>query len=115
MGHIFDKLGMDSPAVAPEKEGGEVFETLLRASLPLGGAVRLERIVSFGVREGEWYDQGWDEWVMVVRGAAALEWGDGSATELAAGDYLLIEAHRRHRVLRTSPECVWLALHLGEE
>lgn len=52
---------------------------------------------------------------MVVRGEAALEWGDGSVTELETGDYLLIEAHRRHRVLRTSFDCVWLALHLGGE
>ena len=41
--------------------------------------------------------------------------GVGSVTELEAGDYLLIEAHRRHRVLRTSFDCVWLALHLGGE
>lgn len=89
-------------------EGTEVFETLLAA----GGTMRLERIVSCDVRNGEWYDQGWDEWVMVARGEAVLEWGDGTTVGLGAGDYLRIDAHRRHRVLRTSADCVWLALHL---
>ncbi len=94
-------------------EGEERFETLLAASLEPGSRVRLERIVSRDVRDGAWYDQAWDEWVMVVRGEAVLEWGDGTTVTLGAGDYLRIEAHRRHRVVRTSAECVWLALHLG--
>lgn len=114
MGNIFDKRGIVPPASTRE-EGREVFETLLSASLPAGEGVRVERILSFGQQNGEWYDQAWDEWVMVARGEAVLEWGDGSMTALGAGDYLLIEAHRRHRVLRTSFDCVWLALHLGGE
>lgn len=106
VGHLFD--GAPHPA-----EGTEAFDTLLAASLVPGGTVRLERIVSNGVRSGEWYEQGWDEWVMVARGEATLEWGDGSTTALRAGDHLRIEAHRRHRVACTSADCVWLALHLG--
>lgn len=114
MGNIFDKRGIVPPGSAQE-QGREVFDTLLSVAATAGQRVRLERIMSFGEEHGEWYDQGWDEWVMVVRGEAALEWGDGSVTELEAGDYLLIEAYRRHRVLRTSFDCVWLALHLGGE
>lgn len=114
MGNIFDKRDIVPPA-STQEEGREVFETLLSASVPPGRAVRVERIMSFGQEKGEWYDQAWDEWVMVVRGEAALEWANGSVTELEAGDYLLIEARKRHRVLRTSFDCVWLALHLGGE
>lgn len=114
MGNIFDKRGIVPPA-STQEQGREVFETLLSAVLPPGKPVRLERIMSFGQENGEWYDQGWDEWVVVARGEAALEWEDGRVTEMEAGDYLLIEAHKRHRVLRTSFDCVWLALHLGGE
>ncbi|WP_294597524.1 cupin domain-containing protein [uncultured Rikenella sp.] len=114
MGNIFDKRGIRPPASTQER-GREVFDTLLSVAATAGQRVRLERIMSFGEEQGEWYDQGWDEWVMVVRGEAALEWGDGSVTELEAGDYLLIGAHQLHRVLRTSFDCVWLALHLGGE
>lgn len=112
MGNILDKRGIVPPA-STQEQGREVFETLLSATLPPGQTVRLERIMSFGQENGGWYDQAWDEWVMVVRGEAALEWEEGSVTELEAGDYLLIEAHKRHRVLRASFDCVWLALHLG--
>lgn len=114
MGNIFDKRGIVPPA-STQEQGREAFETLLSATLPPGQQVRLERIMSFGQERGEWYDQAWDEWVVLARGEAALEWGDGKVTELGSGDYLLIEAHKRHRVLRTSFDCVWLALHLGGE
>lgn len=112
MGNLFDKRGIVPPA-STQEEGREAFDTLLSAFLPAGQPVRVERIMSFGQENGEWYDQAWDEWVMVARGEAVLEWEDGRTTELEAGDYLLIGAHRRHRVLRTSFDCVWLAVHLG--
>lgn len=114
MGNIFDKRGIVPPASTQERSR-EAFETLLSASLPPRQPVRIERIMSFGQENGEWYDQGWDEWVIVARGEAALEWEDGTVNELEQGDYLLIEAHKRHRVLRTSFDCVWLAVHLGGE
>lgn len=46
-----------------------MFEPLLRAP-----GVKLERIVSHGrsLPAGEWYDQAWDEWVMVLAGAPRL-------------------------------------------
>jgi len=96
-----------------ERLAEERFEALL--SRP---GVRLERIVSTGQAsptEG-WYDQGWDEWVVLLAGAATLRFADEeSARELAPGDWLLIEAHRRHRVERSAAgqATVWLALHLG--
>jgi len=76
---------------------------------------RVERIVSHGHHSApdQWYDQPADEWVMLVQGEAMLEWEDGQKTRLVAGDSLLIPAHRRHRVHRTSqnPPCLWLAVH----
>ena len=75
---------------------------------------RIERIVSRGhvSPPGFWYDQDADEWVMLVRGSATLEFDNGSVIELRAGDYLTIPRHVRHRVARTDDETVWLAVHL---
>jgi len=79
--------------------------------------VRVERIVSTGqtTPAAEWYDQPGDEWVALLAGRATLRWADGSLTEMAPGDWVLIPAHARHRVEATSadPPCVWLAVHAG--
>ena len=95
----------------PDK-AGELFDTLLERKNN-GKELKLERIFSFGATtpEGEWYDQSWDEWVMVVMGEAVLEYGDGEKVTLSCGDHLLIPARQRHRVAFTSTDCVWLALH----
>lgn len=76
--------------------------------------VKISRIVShsYGSPEGFWYDQADDEWVIVLRGSAALEFADGEIVELAAGDYLTIERHVKHRVARTGAETIWLAVHV---
>src|SRR5262249_33715613 len=79
----------------------------------------VERIVSNGqaTPAGDWYDQAWDEWVLVVRGAARprIE-GQDDPNHLGGGDWLLRPAHRRHRVEWTAPDgpTVWLAIHAGE-
>ncbi|MBP2667764.1 MAG: Cupin 2 conserved barrel domain protein [Firmicutes bacterium] len=59
-------------------------------------------------------DQAEDEWVSVVQGSAGLQWDGGAITELAAGDWILIPAHKKHRVERTSsdPPCIWLVMFL---
>ena len=77
----------------------------------------IERIVSRGHRspEGFWYDQAWDEWVLVVRGRAGLEIeGHRTIVSLDRGDHLLIPAGVRHRVAWTSDgeDTVWLAVHI---
>jgi cupin 2 domain-containing protein len=77
--------------------------------------VRIERIVSFGQTTPAEapYDQAWDEWVLLVEGAARL-WIEGQdEAVLGPGDHLLIPAHRRHRVTWTASPTVWLAVHLG--
>lgn len=89
----------------------EVTEILFR-----NDGVRVERILSTGHASPVdcWYDQDEDEWVAVLQGEAALQWADGSLMEMQAGDWLLIPAHKRHRVERTSivPPCVWLTIFI---
>jgi len=85
--------------------------------LAQGPQARIERIVSTGQASppGFWYDQPWDEWVVLLSGAAILRLdGEPEPRRLAPGDHLLIPAHRRHRVEWTSPDepTVWLAVHL---
>jgi len=80
------------------------------------GRVRLERIVSTGhtTSAGQWFDQDTNEWVAVLRGRARLRFEDEAELRtLGPGDFLLIRAHRRHRVEWTDPDepTVWLALH----
>ena len=100
----------------PDTSGGESFEDLLSGS----GTWRLERIVSRGTVSADWYDQAWDEWVILLQGEAVIEVelasGGRSDVRLAAGDSVLLPAHLRHRVTHTSakPDAVWLALHSGE-
>jgi len=91
----------------------ELAETLCR-----GEGLRIERIVSTGqaTPEGEWYDQEGDEWVLLVAGAARLLIaGEAEERELRPGDWLLLPAHCRHRVIWTEsdPPTVWLAIHFA--
>jgi cupin 2 domain-containing protein len=94
----------------PREMQGEVFGEILRTE-----AFRIERIVSRGQASppGFWYDQGTDEWVLLVSGSATLGFEDGRRIDLKPGDYLLIPSHFRHRVERTDPgqETIWLAVH----
>lgn len=76
--------------------------------------VRIERILSCGQVSppGFWYEQHEDEWVLLLKGSAVLEFDGGRTAELCEGDSLLIPAGERHRVAYTSsdPVCVWLCV-----
>lgn len=101
-----NNLFRDIPGRLPE----EYFETLAASK-----HVEVERIVSRGHRspsEG-WYDQGRNEFVVLLKGSACLEFEDGRTEELLPGDWLDIPAHCRHRVAWTleGGETVWLAVH----
>ena len=89
--------------------GAEQFLTLFE-----NPGVRIERIVSHSHSSpaGFWYDQAEDEWVIVLRGTAALEFTDSQIVEMSEGDYVMIPRSVRHRVARTSANTVWLAVHL---
>jgi cupin 2 domain-containing protein len=78
--------------------------------------VQIERIVSKGhiTPAGQWYDQGWDEWIILLQGQATILYEKNNQTiHLSVGDYLLIPSHTRHRVEWTQPDLntIWLAVH----
>lgn len=91
---------------------GTVGEELL--TLFESANVKIERIVSHSSPSptGFWYDQDDDEWVIVLRGTAILEFADGKQVELREGDYLTLARHVKHRVARTDAETIWLAVYI---
>lgn len=58
----------------------------------------------------------WDEWVLLIQGAAQLDLGD-RLVNLAPGDHLLIPAGQKHRVTQTAPDqpTVWQAVHIDND
>lgn len=94
----------------PADLSNEVIEQLIEHD-----QVKIERIVSRGHTSpaSGWYQQAQSEWVMVISGQAELTFDDGSKANMNAGDYVLIEANRKHKVSWTDPEqnTVWLAVH----
>jgi cupin 2 domain-containing protein len=84
--------------------------------LMTGQRVSVERIVSMGHAspEGFWYADSRAEWVLVLSGAAVLEFEEDSTLHsMYPGDYVLIEPHCRHRVAWThaKEQTVWLAIY----
>ncbi|ANB74710.1 cupin [Paraburkholderia phytofirmans OLGA172] len=78
--------------------------------------VSIERIVSRGHASPPefWYDSPRAEWVVLLSGAATLEFeGERELHPMKPGDHVLIEAHCRHRVAWTSDTepSVWLAVY----
>jgi len=100
-GNIFKNL--------PALSGSEIIEVLHRSN-----GVTIERILSNSqtTPEDEWYDQAWDEWVTMEQGKGTMEYEDGSQVTLEKGDYLLIPKGKKHRVVYTADETIWLAIHL---
>ena len=66
---------------------------------------------------GFWYEQATAEWVLVVRGAARLQFEGEVPIDMPAGTYVNIPAGRRHRVDWTDPDqpTIWLAIHYTED
>ncbi|HIJ96547.1 MAG TPA: cupin domain-containing protein [Desulfuromonadales bacterium] len=97
----------------PESLPTEHFQTLITTH-----NVQIERIVSDGhaTPVDSWYDQAWDEWVLLLSGSAGIVFEtEEHERELKPGDYLLIPSGCRHRVAWTDPHerTVWLAVHIG--
>jgi cupin 2 domain-containing protein len=102
MKNLFKNIPVDLPE--------ELFETLVDNE-----NIQIKRIVSKGhtsPKEG-WYDQERNEFVLVLKGAARLEFEDGRMVSMTVGDYLEVPAHVKHKVAWTDPneETVWLAVH----
>lgn len=89
--------------------GHETFLTLFESA-----SLKIQRIVSHthSSPAGFWYDQTEEEWVILLRGQATLEFADGKLAELKEGDYLAIPRHAKHRVQQTAPDTIWLAVHV---
>jgi cupin 2 domain-containing protein len=101
--NIFDDLPQHLPK--------EIVQTLIRAA-----DVRIERIISHGHASPAdfWYDQAQHEWVIVLKGAARLQFED-RMVEMNPGDFVNIPAHKKHRVDWTTPDepTVWLGVRYG--
>ena len=95
----------------PSDLHGELFETLAR-----GSGTSIKRIVSKG-HTTDWYDQQENEFVVVLKGSARLEFEADQFREMGPGDCMLIPARVRHRVAWTADdsETVWLAVHFSPE
>lgn len=74
----------------------EIFNTLFK-----GKNIKIEQIISSGqVSPAEgWYDQAENEWVLLLEGNAKLEFDNNMIKTLKKGDYLMIPAHFRHKVI----------------
>lgn len=87
----------------------EIFENILEKD-----NIRIERIISHGniSEAGFWYDQDENEWVILMKGEAEIEYKNGQKLKLNKGDYVFIPMHIKHRVSYTSPDetTVWLAI-----
>ncbi len=95
----------------PVNTAEESFDELLNVP-----GLRIERIVSHGQASppGFWYEQAWDEWVLVVQGEAQLQIdGESGVRMLAKGDHCWLPAGCRHRVASISQHepTIWLAVH----
>ncbi|MFW5444033.1 MAG: cupin domain-containing protein [Methylococcaceae bacterium] len=103
-----ENLFSDIPKHIPD----ELFQTLLSK-----GQVKIEKIISKGQSSpaNEWYDQVQDEWIIVLKGQAELQFKTNlNLISLKPGDYLFIPAKNLHRVHWTHPdmETIWLAIHI---
>lgn len=92
------------------KSNKEQFTELIK-----GRSFTAEKIISNGFKspENKWMSEVNDEWVILLKGRAKLEFESGDIINLKSGDYLRIPAKTKHRVLYTSkkPFCYWLAIH----
>ncbi|MCD6258179.1 MAG: cupin domain-containing protein [Helicobacteraceae bacterium] len=89
------------------RAGQEHFETLLERK-----NISIKKIVSWDLRDGEWYLQEEDEWVVLLEGSALIEY-ESELKALRAGEYLYIPRATKHRVKETSSDALWLAVYIS--
>lgn len=104
--HTAGSFFSDLPDGLVEESFAEIFR---------GAGYRVERICSRGQASPPnfWYDQDHTEWVLVLSGAAGLQFEGEAEIKLVPGDYILIRPHEKHRVNWTASEewTIWLAIH----
>lgn len=75
---------------------------------------KIERIISRGhsTPNGNWYDQDKNEFVLLLKGSAELSFKNNEIIKMKEGDFIIIPAHKRHRVEKTDykKETIWLAV-----
>ncbi|MBS3086443.1 cupin domain-containing protein [Candidatus Pacearchaeota archaeon] len=96
-------------------DGVGLKEELVNILISAGNIVRLEGVISpESETPSRIYDQDEDEFVMIARGYAELEFEDErgawNKVKMIDGDYTYIPAHLKHRVIKTKQGTVWLAL-----
>jgi len=98
----------------PNEISEEIFETLVESK-----NIKIERIISHGQSSPEdyWYDQEENEWVILLKGNAKLQFKNGDIIELLPGEFINIPAHTKHRVEWTEPDVstIWLAVFYKSE
>lgn len=97
-GNLFENI--------PCLSAGEEFTKLLECK-----NVVIERIVSSEIPDNKVYCQTQDEWVILIKGSAQLKIND-SLVQLQSGDYIFIPSNTPHQVIKTSQNCLWLAVHI---
>jgi cupin 2 domain-containing protein len=99
LGQGDDEHSMNLFSNIPNNLPNEITETLVQAQ-----NIHIERIVSQGHSspDGFWYDQIENEFVLVIQGYARLRFED-EVIEMKAGDWINIQAHRKHLVEWTIP------------
>ena len=94
----------------PSDLSTEAFELLAS-----GNGVKIERSISKGhtTPPDRWNEQNQNAWVLVLRGEAILEFGQGRSQRLIPGSYITIPAHTRYRVKWTTPTeaTLWLTVY----
>lgn len=93
----------------PKNDDREFIEEILSTK-----DFKLERIISEGhiSPPNYWYDQDKNEFVLLLKGKAELSFDNGEKFELNPGDYMIINAHQKHRVDWTDPnqKTFWLTI-----
>lgn len=88
----------------------EIFEDLFKSE-----KLKVERIISYpdSIPENKWYDQEKDEWVILLKGSATLQFENEELVKLIPGDYIFIPSHTKHKVNEVckNEPTVWLAMH----
>jgi cupin 2 domain-containing protein len=101
VGNLFESISCNSE---------EVFDLIVQKN-----GFKIERIISKGHSSPSsgWYDQNYNEWVVVLKGEAVLSFAESVDVILTPGSYVNIPAHTKHKVKWTHPalETVWLAVH----
>jgi mannose-6-phosphate isomerase-like protein (cupin superfamily) len=98
----FTRGRLDRPATAPDR--GERTGRLAE----LGGVV-VDQILSGRLDGPVDYLQDVDEWVIVLGGGATLDVED-EPMRLGPGDWVLLPAGTRHRLVETDPGTSWLTV-----